>query len=191
MNLETTGTPYAKPEPRPAKLQQPLKRTPIKSNGKPIAKVSEKRKALIESGLFILKVGKPLKRVSAKQAKIENEKSKVYRERSEGERPSCRGCGRFDVPLSNSHRIGQSNKEHVANPNNLDTYCTDGKDCHRLYESGRLYLLDNGNDVLEWLAAADFERYRTKLFKMIDRIQDDNLSLEDLPGWVEQHINTI
>ena len=168
---------YPKPAPMAKKVQQPL------------PKVSAKRKALMDSGLFELKVGKPLKRISAKQAKIETEKSKVYRLRSEGERPFCRGCGRFDVPLSNSHRIGQSNKEHVANPHNLDTYCIDGGGCHSHYESGRLYLLDNGNDVLEWLAETDFERYRMKCYKMIDRINDDNLSLDDLPTWVENHIN--
>lgn len=158
---------------------------------KPLPKVSAKRKEQIEKGLFVLKVGQPIKPVSTKQAKIETEKSKVYRLRSEGERPFCRGCRRFDVPLSNSHRIGQVNKEHVANPYNLDTYCIDGGGCHSHYESGRLYLLDNGNDVLEWLAETDFERYRMKCYKMLDRINDDNLSLENLPTWVEQHINSL
>lgn len=155
---------------------------------KPIRKVSAKRQEQIEKGLVKLTVGKPLKRISPKQAAIEKAKSKVYRLRSEGERPYCQGCGRFDVPLSNSHRIGQTDKEHVANAANLDTYCIDGKNCHNLYESGRLYLLDNGNDVLDWLAETDWERYRAKVWKMLDRINDDNLSLTDLPEWVESHV---
>lgn len=51
-----------------------------------------------------------------------------------------------------------------------------------------MWLLDNGNDVLEWLAETNWERYAAKVFKMIDRINDDNLSSEDLPGWVEVHV---
>ena len=166
------------PKPPPRQKYQPTS----------IRKVSLKRQAEIEAGLFKLEPGKPLKRISTKQAQHEREKSKVYRERSEGERPFCQGCGSYTSPLSNSHRIGQSNKEHVANKSNLDTFCTDRKNCHMLYESGRIFSLDNGGEVLDWLAATDWERYRIKVFKMLDRINDDNLSLSDLPTWVESHV---
>lgn len=133
---------------------------------------------------------KPLKRITPKQAKIEAEKSKVYRERSEGERPYCQGCGRFDVPLSNSHRIGQANKQHVCNPDNLDTFCIDGgaDSCHQRWECGRVFLLENGDDVLSWLAQTDWQRYAAKIYQSLDRVNDDNLSLEDLPSWYEQHV---
>lgn len=167
---------YPKPEPRPKKQAQPIR------------KISLKRQAEIESGLFKLKVGKPLKPISKKQARHEREKSQVYRKRSEGERPFCQGCGRFDVPLSNSHRIGQANKKHVANEANLDTLCIGENSCHAKYEAGRIYQLDNGNEILNWLAETDWERYAAKVMKMLDRINDDNLSLEDLPTWVEFHI---
>lgn len=179
-------TPFPKPDPKPKKQPKPLKRTPLPPAKKPIKQVSDKRQAEMKAGLFKLQAGKPLKRITPKQARIEAEKSKVYRERSEGERPYCQGCGKYGVPLSNSHRIGQANKQHVCNPDNLDSYCLEG--CHTNYESGRLYLLQNGGEVLDWLAQTDWERYRMKVFKMIDRIADDNLSLEDLPEFVEQHV---
>lgn len=172
-----TGTPFPKSEPRPKKVVTP------------IPKVSAKRKEQIEKGLFVLKVGKPLKRITAKQAKHEREKSEAYRQRSADARPFCQGCGRYDVPLSNSHRIGQADKTHVANAENMDTYCLET--CHQAYECGRLYLLDNGNEVFNWLAKTDWERYSSRVFKMIDRINDDNLSLVDLPKWVEHHVNAV
>jgi hypothetical protein len=167
---------YLKPEKKPPKLKPQI---PAKS---------KKRIEQEAAGLFKLKVGKPLKRITPKQAKIEAEKSKVYRQRSEGERPFCKGCGRFDVPLSNSHRIGQSNKEHAANPDNLDTLCIGEYSCHTKYECGRVYELDKGGEILDWLAETDWERYRMKVWKMLDRINDDNLSLSDLPEWCESHV---
>ena len=158
---------------------------PTKREPKPKAAI--KRTAL-KPKPYTLKKPKPIRKVSAKQAKVESEKSKVYRERSEGERPFCRGCGSFTSPLSNSHRIGQADKRHAANPQNLDTYCMDGKDCHNLFADGYLWRLDNGSEVLEWLAETDRERYATKVYKMIDRINDLNLSQDDLPDWVAIHI---
>ena len=171
---------YPKPEKRLPKERRPI---PPKSKKRLEKEAQEKA-----SGLYQLKVGKPLKRITPKQAKIESEKSAVYRQRSGGEIPFCQGCGRYDKPLSNSHRIGQSNKEHAANAANLDTYCIGNDSCHTKYECGYLFQLDNGNEVLEWLAETDVERYRAKVWKMLDRINEMEYSLDDLPKWVERHV---
>jgi hypothetical protein len=171
---------YLKPEKRSPKERRPI---PTKSKKRLEKEAQEKA-----SGIFYLKVGKPLKRITTKQGQIEAEKSAVYRQRSEGERPFCQGCGRYDKPLSNSHRIGQSNKEHAANAANLDTYCIGDDSCHTKYECGYIFVLDNGNEVLEWLSETDDERYRIKVWKMLDRIKELDLLLEDLPAWVQSHV---
>ncbi len=164
--------PWPKSTPKEKTPSKPLKRTALKR------KPYELKKSPIKAST------KPIKQVSAKQAKVEKEKSKVYRQRSENERPFCRGCGSYTDPLSNSHRIGQAKKEHAANPANLDTFCMDGNDCHRLFENGYLWRLDNGLEVLEWLESTDHERFMSKVYKMADRIRENSLSLEDLPEWV-------
>ena len=155
---------------------------------KPIAKFSAKRKAEMDAGLFKLQVGKPLKRFTPARQKLENEKHAMYAKEAEEREPFCRGCGTTQN-LSHSHRVSQNNRELIAKPENVDYYCQGV--CHPAYENGRIYELDNGNDVLDWLANTDGQRYRAKVYKMMDRIADDNLSLEDLPGWVEAHVLAI
>lgn len=54
-----------------------------------------------------------------------------------------------------------------------------------------MWLLENGNEVLDWLAETDWQRYASKIFKLIDRINESNLSLEDLPAWVDVHVLTV
>lgn len=153
--------PYPKPDPKPKKEPKPLKRTPLKK--KPYT----------------------LRKFTPKRAKLENEKHRMYENEAQQRQPFCLGCGTTQN-LNHSHRITQNDRTQIANPKNVDYYCQDV--CHPNYESGRLYLLDNGNDVLEWLAETDWQRYTSKVFKMIDRIKDDNLSLEDLPAWTENHV---
>lgn len=166
-------TPYPKPEPRPKKVPQPLRQ------------ISEKRQKAIKAGLVQLKVGKPLRKFTPQRQKLEKEKHKMYASEAEKRQPFCRGCGTTEM-LSHSHRISQNDRELIAEPENVDYYCQDV--CHKHWESGRVYELDNGNDALDYLAQTDGQRYRAKVYKMLDRIADDNLSLEDLPGWCEAHV---
>lgn len=177
--------PTPKPKHRKKKAPKPLKRTPLPRPTKPIAKVSAKRKATIDAGLVKLTVGKPLKRFTPERQRLENEKHKMYASEAETRQPFCRGCGTTQN-LSHSHRISQNDRTQIANPENVDYYCQDV--CHRSWENGRCYLLDNGNEALEFLAGANWEKYAAKVFKMLDRINDDNLSLSDLPSWVEAHV---
>lgn len=171
-------TEYPKPAPREKKQPNPL------------PPFSAKRKALMDAGLFVLKVGKPLKRVSAKLAKVEAEKSKMYAE-IENTRPAiCAGCGTSQA-LSRSHRIPQGNWAWKANADNIDLFCMDGQNCHQNYECGYLWRLDNGCEVLDWLKENSFEHYRRKVMQMKDRIFENSLILDDMASWVQEHINSL
>lgn len=132
----------------------------------------------------------PIKRFSEKRAKLEREKIATYKAIKNERPPICRGCGtRF--ALSHSHRIGQRDLTQIANPLNLDYYCMDGNNCHALFERGFVFQLDNGQDVMQWLEETDHERFMSKLFKMSDRIRENQLKVEDLPEWVGEILKKI
>lgn len=169
--------------PKPASMAKKVR--------KPLPKVSAKRKALMDSGLFELKVGKPLKRVSTKLAKVEAEKAKMYAELEKTRPAICVGCGTSQA-LSRSHRIPQGNWAWKAHPDNVDYYCMDGANsCHQNYECGYLWRLDNGSEVLEWLRENSWSHYAAKVFQMKERIYENSLILEEMPGWVQNHINSL
>jgi hypothetical protein len=157
------SVPYPKPEPRPAKAKTPLKRTAL------------------SPGLKRLQPGtKKLKRFTPARQKLEDAKNATYRGLDRP--PCCRGCGSCEN-LSRSHRISQRDRAHIADPENLDVLC--GK-CHVAYECGSLFGLDNGQEIMAWLAETDWERYAAKCFQLKDRVEEAGLKPEDLPGWVQE-----
>lgn len=157
---------------------------------KPLPKVSAKRKEQIEKGLFVLKVGQPIKRVSKKLAKVEAEKAKMYAEIAKTRPVVCAGCG-TSQRLSRSHRIPQGNWAWKAHPDNIDYLCYGNNGCHEAYEAGYMWRLDNGNEVLIWLRNNSWSHYAAKVRQMEDRIFENSLILEEMPEWVQEHINSL
>lgn len=172
------GTPYPKPEPRAKKQPQPLKRTPIKV----------KPEVDSEAGKVKLKVVKPIRKFTPERHRLENEKHRMYAREAETRQPYCKGCGTTQN-LSHSHRISQNDRTLIADARNVDYYCQDN--CHPNYENGYLWRLDNGAEVLEYLQEKSHYRYTAKVFQMKDRIYENSLLLEDMPEWVQLHINSI
>lgn len=145
-----SGTPFPKSEPRPKKVATP------------IPKVSAKRKEQIEKGLYILKVGKPLKQITAKQAKNLAAYEKGKREKYEPDNRVCESCGRSDRGISCSHLVARSHSfELVSEPINHAQQCFV---CSEATESGRFFELKNGLKLLErlWsgLGEAGKQRFR-------------------------------
>ena len=106
-----------------------------------------------------------MKRVSAKQQKINRELNKVYKELAD-ERPHyCTGCGRGDVPLSHSHIIPRSRRKDLVCDKRNITYHSLGvgnrKGCHELWEGSlekKQGLLDYHSN-LEYILEVDTEYY--------------------------------
>ena len=176
---------YPKPPPRAKKEFQPLRRKPIKIKAQP-ANPDWKQ----SGNFYVLKSGKPIRKVSAKLAKVEAEKAKMYAELEKTRPAICAGCGTSQA-LSRSHRISQSNWAWKADPDNIDLFCINGQGCHQNYEAGYLWRLDNGNEVLIWLRDNSWSHYAAKVMQMKDQIFENSLILEEMPSWVSNHINSL
>ena len=90
-----------------------------------------------------------MKKVSKKQAAINRELKKVYKEIAETRGHYCTGCGRSDVPLSHSHYIARSRRKDLeTDPRNITYHCLsigERKGCHQMWEGSleeRQRLLD-------------------------------------------------
>tara|TARA_R100000808_G_C2093859_1_gene113250 strand:- start:424 stop:759 length:336 start_codon:yes stop_codon:yes gene_type:complete len=90
-----------------------------------------------------------MKKVSKKQAAINRELKKVYKEIAETRGHYCTGCGRSDVPLSHSHYIARSRRKDLeTDPKNITYHCLsigERKGCHQMWEGSleeRQRLLD-------------------------------------------------
>lgn len=165
---------YPKPAPRAKKVQQPLKRTPLKPNTD-----------WVKSGKFYV-----LPKVSKKLAKVEAEKAKMYAELAKTRSVVCAGCGTAQR-LSRSHRIPQGNWSWKAHPENIDYLCYGNNGCHEAYEAGYMWRLDNGSEVLDWLKENSWSHYAAKVMQMKDRIFENSLILDEMPSWVSNHINSL
>tara|TARA_R100000231_G_scaffold129975_1_gene101522 strand:- start:509 stop:844 length:336 start_codon:yes stop_codon:yes gene_type:complete len=104
-----------------------------------------------------------MKKVSNKQSKINRAYKKVCKEIALEREHCCTGCGRYDVPLSNSHLIPRSRRpDLIADKNNITYHCLsigERQGCHEIWESKEKYkLLDYGKN-LEYIAKVDEEYY--------------------------------
>jgi hypothetical protein len=162
MNFETTGQPYAKPEPRPPKVQQPLKRTPIKGNGKSIAKVSQKQAANLRA----------------------YERGK--REKYDGAH-ICTGCG-SPYMVSCSHLVARSHSfDMVAEKSNHECQCFN---CADLTERGQYFQLKNGLALMERLWGGLGQIGRERFWKIWNQ-WSANQSLWQHSQFFNPHIHTI
>jgi hypothetical protein len=106
-----------------------------------------------------------MKTISKKQAKINRELKKVYKEIAETRGHYCSGCGRSDVPLSHSHYISRSRRKDLETDiNNITYHCLsmgERKGCHQLWEgslSDKQKLLDYPK-AIEYILEKDTELY--------------------------------
>lgn len=128
---------YPKPEPRPKKQPQPIR------------KISLKRQAEIDSGLFQPKSPMPIKQVSAKQAANLRQYEKGKREKYQPDNRVCESCNRSDRGISCSHLVARSHSfDMVADNNNHVQQCFV---CAEKVETGRFFELRNGLKLLERL----------------------------------------
>ena len=90
-----------------------------------------------------------MKKVTQKQAAINRELTKVYREIDENRDRMCAGCLRWDKALDHSHRISRARrKDLTCDPENIDLMC---RDCHHKVEAYDLGNLANGDEIREYI----------------------------------------
>ena len=116
-----------------------------------------------------------------KRAELERKMKEAYNKIAEEREPYCEGCG--DPMFEHSHRFPKEYKgyKYIAVPEAIDLYC---RVCHHNYENGRLWLLENGEAVLEYLESVDKDFHARKMAQMDDRFWDDRAYESDnVPGW--------
>ena len=106
-----------------------------------------------------------MRAVSKKQAAINKELKRVYKEIEETRGHYCTGCGRSDVPLSHSHYIARSRRKDLETDiDNITYHCLsigERKGCHQLWEGGiadKQKLLDYPK-AMEYILENDTELY--------------------------------
>lgn len=104
-----------------------------------------------------------MKAISKKQKDINKKLGKVYMEIMEERGHYCTGCGRSDVPLSNSHLIPRSRRSDlICDKRNITYHCLSiggRKGCHEMWEGvGRTKLLDYHKNM-EYILEVDPEYY--------------------------------
>lgn len=121
-----------------------------------------------------------IKPMSQKRAKIQGKMEKAYREIDE-ERPNqCSSCGVREY--ERSHIIPKSrNRDTISVKENIVLQC---RECHINWETGKLWLLSNGPEIMNWLKTIDKEYYYTKLYQMQDRAIELDC-FEELPAWAK------
>ena len=58
------------------------------------------------------------------------------------------------------------------------------RDCHKAWEDGRIWLLGNGEEIMEWLRKVNLEYFHIKLYQMQDRAIEMDC-FEELPAWAK------
>ena len=72
-----------------------------------------------------------MKAISKKQKDINKKLGKVYMEIMDERGHYCTGCGRSDVPLSNSHLIPRSRRSDlICDKRNITYHCLSIGHCH-------------------------------------------------------------
>ena len=106
-----------------------------------------------------------MRKVSKKQAKINKELKRVYKEIADERGHYCTGCGRRDLPLSHSHYLARSRRpDLITDKENITYHCLsmgDRKGCHDLWEGGvadKQKLLDYPK-AMEYILQNDTELY--------------------------------
>tara|TARA_R100000152_G_C6777993_1_gene208289 strand:+ start:2597 stop:2965 length:369 start_codon:yes stop_codon:yes gene_type:complete len=104
-----------------------------------------------------------MKKVSKKQAKINNALKKVYKEIELERGKFCTGCNRSDLPLSHSHIIPRSRRKDLElDKKNITYHCLDmdgRKGCHSLWESAQRYKLLDYHKNMQYILSVDEEYY--------------------------------
>jgi len=122
--------------------------------------------------------------MTPKRKGLEKEIKKAKKEVRK-ERPNiCQGCGsRTMLFLDVSHRIPVGFKEWAADKDNMDLYCRnhDKSGCHDNYERGKIWNLNNGKEVMDWLKYVNEQRFYLKLYQMQDRLKE--YKPEQIPMW--------
>ena len=100
-----------------------------------------------------------MRKISKKQAVINKELSRVYKEIADTRGHYCTGCGRSDVPLSHSHYIARSRRKDLEiDINNITYHCLsigERKGCHQLWEG----CMQDYPKAMEYILEKDTELY--------------------------------
>lgn len=111
-----------------------------------------------------------LKKISDKQKKVKKALSKVYMEIMSEREHCCTGCGRYDVPLSNSHIIPRSRRpDLVTDKRNITYHCLsmgERRGCHDIWESTDKDTLLDFHNNMEYIMEKDPEYYNIIIEKI-------------------------
>lgn len=122
----------------------------------------------------------PLRIMTPARARKETQLRETLNKIDEKRIRMCYGCG--SNQFEHSHRLPKGQFfSYIAIEENIDRYC---RTCHKNYEDGRIWLLDNGPEVMAYILKENREYFMKKLFQMKDRLNG-----ETPPQWVQNLFN--
>lgn len=129
-----------------------------------------------------VKVAKPsrkkVKQVTSKQDGINREYSAVIAKMDQDLPPLCQSCRKPEY--EHSHLISRRIKEFATDRRNIYKQC---RGCHKNWESGYIWLLGNGRQLMAALLEMSTEHYYTKLYQAQERVVENDVDFETLPAW--------
>ncbi len=135
-----------------------------------------------------------IKKVSDDAARRNAEYHKVLEEIDQERHPWCENCGKNEWDHSHLIPRAYNGYAYMNNPINIRRNC---RDCHRAYESGKLWLFPKiGGHYMEFIKSLDHQYYLQKLaqvVKVAEKYKKDNWlqfsqGVLRLPDWLEELI---
>ncbi|MCB0526809.1 MAG: hypothetical protein KDC86_19995 [Saprospiraceae bacterium] len=110
-----------------------------------------------------------MKHFTTKRATIERQYQKVKAEIMQERQPCCAGCGTWQGSITFSHRIPRSRRvDLIAEKQNIDLMCPA---CHDKVETGRYDELQNGDEIICYIAENEPELLELKKIKQDLRVK--------------------
>ena len=118
--------------------------------------------------------------MTSQRKAIHTKMENTYRKIAEERPPRCESCGKNEY--ENSHIIPKSrDRNMISVKENIMLQC---RKCHKLWEDGYIWELENGYKVMTWLKATNEEYYYIKLYQMQDRAIEQDC-FDELPNWAK------
>jgi hypothetical protein len=132
------------------------------------------------------------KAMQAKNADYRRALDEIDQERD----PMCEGCGKPEFEHSHSIPRNHQNHEFIAEKRNIWRLC---RDCHLSYESGTVWPLECGQQIMRNIWELDEGYYRQKVLQVAKRLasykEKNWLAISQgsitIPEWVEEMVSDI
>lgn len=107
--------------------------------------------------------------MTPERARLQAKMHEAYEEIANEREPRCQGCPSWNFERSHSIPKDYDNYRFIAEKENIVLLC---RQCHVNYENGKVFLLDCGEEIMNYLAKADEAFYNRKVAQMVKRLEE-------------------